>query len=870
MSIYRLKRKRILGTLSKLLGPVSTTVPSLPVPPPVLNTRQATLSSSLLSLTSSSLANLRLKASGSNGLQSVSLSSTGRVLVKATLNKTLNNLTTFSSGFINNNHAGLLAKSLNPLLVSSSSKLLLKGSANKSLGSLSLTSQSSVTNALRLGLNLETTYYGTNNLVWSDVQHAAVPVSLPSNVTLPAANFSSDQQPASLPGTDNKIRYFFQTPEQAGMQYVVLFTPGASSVTAFNATTVGSPNMPGGMVTVIPSANQPTNDASGVWWLDFTKDTAVPKIVSALPVGDGSTLTNNFLTHVSALSCPGGPLRDMDMTGCNKNEGVTVSSVGQAFPPAVVTASNRNLISGACWLATDGNGDQGGGGKKGDGQPFEASLLLANTCNRPLWRTLPWNASNDYYDSVADYAALNASHETYFEVGNEVWNWNFPVTSQSRYEGISLGLIDMEGGVLVTNGPNERYVDKTIDVMERIKARYVANGTPLSKLKRVLSIQASTSDYWAPLFLDYAPTGKTALKNHIDVIAIAPYIGQGDVPSSSTIYSDYVEAMYSGIDDIIDGKLASVVTAATARGIEVALYEGGQSLEVSDATTRNALQTGSDMYNVYMHYLARIARVAPSAAFANFILTTNDFGNESWGILRYSGKTPGSDTPKYNAIKDFILGKRKLIPLSGTLATASGATVGTIVGTLRRRTPGSMVTISPASLAFVDPNAQILQVKIADASAFTSAGTLSWSTTETDARDAIGSHTTTGTLVIHTNLVLNGTFASSSNWTTYSGATISGGQVNCVNAAQIIDQNVGLTNGLSYTVSFTYNATSGLNLRVNNSQGNGVNTVLDLPITTGSPQFFTGTFTALGPYLSLQASRAVYNGSIDNVILYQN
>jgi hypothetical protein len=149
--------------------------------------------------------------------------------------------------------------------------------------------------------------------------------------------------------------------------------------------------------------------------------------------------------------------------------------------------------------------------------------------------------------------------------------------------------------------------------------------------------------------------------------------------------------------------------------------------------------------------LARTERVAPGCAVANFCLPHTDFSNQSFGILKYSGQAESASTPKYTAAKDYADGKRKLIPLVGELSAGAGSALNTVVGTLKRRTPDSSVSVATTpsgALAFVDSTAQVLQLKVANASLFAAAGSISWTVTETDARDPAGSLDTGGTLNI--------------------------------------------------------------------------------------------------------------------------
>jgi hypothetical protein len=727
-----------------------------------------------------------------------------------------------------------------------------------------------VSSDLNLGVNEESTYYGNNNKVWADLQHGAMIVSRPSGNTLAAAKLGADQWPTGPnTGGDTGVGYVFQAPESSA-QVTVTITPNTGATVTAVGCTINSGTVNSGVLLCTPASHQPTTEG---WGLNFSGGTSVPKIISVLEAGDTGTYALNWQTHISEITAPLAPLRDMKQTRVEDNEGITVNDISQAFPAAAVTAANRNLVSGGTWLNASGIGDGGGGGKKGDGVPFEASVDKAMSRNRTPWRTLPWNADNDYYDAIGDAGAAKSSASgipIIYEISNEVWNSFYPVFFQAAYEGLSEAIPDLSGtsiaaftgsisgttltisgitgsipggqilvsgaGVALgtkitgqitgTTGGNGTYtvsnsqtvasiamkagwritewaIEKTIDVGARLKARYVAAGTNLSLLKRVHCIQNAGAETFAQLILDYAPPGKTALKLNIEMIGSAPYLTQRSVPSSSTDVDAFIDAMFDDIDDVVDVSFKGLVDAAVARNVEPVVYEAGPSVYVDDATTRNAVHSSPRMYDLYIHYFARFARVYPGLKLANFVLTLTDFSTQSWGILKYSASAP---TQKYNAAKDFIVGKRKLIALKGELSAAQNAPLNTILGSFRRRTPGSsnaIVTVPAGAMAFVDATAQLLQVKVADASKFTSVGSISWTITETDARDITGSLATSGTCSIIGGTLWDGSF--NANYTiTGSGllATRSGGT-----GDQMIRATVGRTSGY-YEVTPTFSGGS--------------------------------------------------------------
>jgi hypothetical protein len=350
--------------------------------------------------------------------------------------------------------------------------------------------------------------------------------------------------------------------------------------------------------------------------------------------------------------------------------------------------------------------------------------------------------------------------ETHAENGARTGTGGTGTYTVDNAQTIGAGTALLSGGGLQL----ERYIDKFIYVMDRLKARFtaceVANGLPAGSLqpylKRVFAWQNVDIGGAINDILAYAPPGKTAMHLHCDVFATAPYIINDPLPlTSSTDATAFLTAGYGYIPKVIETDFGAVVTACASavndRGVhlEPEAYEYGQSFYIDDPATRVLVQEGAAMYDFMMHLLARTAKVAPGVRIANFCEPHPDVTNQSFGIKKYSGKTPGTDTPKYNAAKDFLGGQRKLIDLyapSGGLNCTAGAALNTVLGTLERRTPDSVITIltNPGTaVAITDATAQVLQIKIATAAAFASAGMVTIVIRETDARDPAGHHDTT-------------------------------------------------------------------------------------------------------------------------------
>jgi hypothetical protein len=118
------------------------------------------------------------------------------------------------------------------------------------------------------------------------------------------------------------------------------------------------------------------------------------------------------------------------------------------------------------------------------------------------------------------------------------------------------------------------------------------------------------------------------------------------------------------------------------------------------------------------------------------------------------------------------------------------------------------------------------------------------------------------------DLIVNGDFATNTDWVLSAGVTISGGAANVTAAANLIAQNVSLVIGQLYTVTVQYTRTAGANLRFCNSMTNATNIVATLAtVNTATLTTLRFSFIAVSNGFKIEADGAVFTGTIDNVTL---
>lgn len=289
-----------------------------------------------------------------------------------------------------------------------------------------------------MGINVADTGWTTPNIVLNNIQFGGPTALMPGAVDVPAANMSTDGFVTSLPSGKTAIRYAFQTPEDTS-QLAVTFTGGnaVASISPLNCT-INAQDLAAGTATITPTHSQ--QDGGNAPNLDLTPSgTTMPKVTSVIKSGTSGLLSANFATQMAQAVSSGGTIRTLDLTGVNLNQGF----FNACFPTPPLSSTNRNSLSGGDWSINDGLN----GGRKNDGMPFEVIVQIANQLGCNVWHTLPWNATDDYYQWIADYAAANLTGTLYCEVGNENWNFSFKVPGQARNEAAMAGLNSMYGDI---------------------------------------------------------------------------------------------------------------------------------------------------------------------------------------------------------------------------------------------------------------------------------------------------------------------------------------------------------------------------------------------------------------------------------------
>jgi hypothetical protein len=280
----------------------------------------------------------------------------------------------------------------------------------------------------------------------------------------------------------------------------------------------------------------------------------------------------------------------------------------------------------------------------GHGVALEHMVALANQAKVDPWFVLPWNGNAAYQENFARYVhdRLDPSLRAYIEVGNEVWNRDFPVAKQAIAEGMKLKV-----GKTEDEARMRRYAQRSVEVFKVWERVYA--GEP-KRLVRVLSGQNAWPDLMVPA-LSFADTVQ-----HIDALSSAVYFGQDLLAEPPADTSD-LTPLFAKLHISIDSTFASArkfKQMADNHGLRFISYEGGQHISYHgpDRTLSARLNRDPRMGEAFRIFLTRWDREFGDLLMI-YHLTSPMGTSASFGLREYPGQ-PLAETPKLKAVLDAI------------------------------------------------------------------------------------------------------------------------------------------------------------------------------------------------------------------------
>lgn len=285
----------------------------------------------------------------------------------------------------------------------------------------------------------------------------------------------------------------------------------------------------------------------------------------------------------------------------------------------------------------------------GQGVAVEHMVLLANLAKVDPWFVMPWKADPAYTENFARYVHdhLEPGRTAYVEVGNEIWNRDFPAAQQALAEGMAMKL-----GKTEDEARMRRYAQHAVEGF-KIWERVFADDP--KRLVRVLSGQNAWPDLILPA-LDYKDTAQ-----HVDALSSAVYFGQqllAEPPADTADLGPLFPKLVASIDSTFE-TARRFKAIADRHGLRYVAYEGGEHVTYAgaDRTLIPRLNRDPRMGDAFRIYLSRWER-----EFGDLLLiyhSTSPVGSASaFGLAEYSGQ-PLSETPKRRAVLDAIAATKR-------------------------------------------------------------------------------------------------------------------------------------------------------------------------------------------------------------------
>jgi len=305
------------------------------------------------------------------------------------------------------------------------------------------------------------------------------------------------------------------------------------------------------------------------------------------------------------------------------------------------------------WKDRSNPSDCSQGTKKG--VALEYMIQLANLLNIDPWFCMPHLATDDFVRQFASMVKeqLKPNLHVYLEHSNEAWNGIFAQASYCQERGLALGL---------STNPFEAQLKYHSQRSVTIFAIWESVFGSPDRLVRVLGSQHS-NPWVSTTIMDWNNAWRYA-----DCIAVASYFGGSlGLPSSAG------ETVKMSVDQLLDACEADILkeaaktekqaAEATARGLDLIAYEGGQHLVgVSGAESSVALtelfQEANRHSRMKALYLKDLTAWKQSGG--KLFLAYSSIGCYtkwgSWGVLESQAQDTRS-APKYQALLEFMAGQ---------------------------------------------------------------------------------------------------------------------------------------------------------------------------------------------------------------------
>ncbi len=332
-------------------------------------------------------------------------------------------------------------------------------------------------------------------------------------------------------------------------------------------------------------------------------------------------------------------------------------------------------------------------------------IWMVRMCNRIKadgWFCMPHQASDDcmrrYATLIRDN--LDPSLKVYVEFSNECWNWGFVQTGWCRDLSVSLG---------IANGPAEGYAIRSAQMWAIFEDVFAGQTGRLVKVLAAQSDAGAFVPYMFP-FINNATYNPTLTQP--DVLAIAPYIWNDDLPISQLTAEQWFDSVETRVLQEKHDQIAAAFRNTLSLGLPLVAYEGGQHFVGSGTNAVNfyvAANRNPRMKDVYLQYLDDWFAQG-GGLFMHYAGCGLGGQYGSWGSKEWYNQ-PRAEAPKYDALLTFIedsIGQVAVLPRQSRnpaaysvvrqqarsyVVTPAGRLVGMASPSLSQRMPGMCVGV---------------------------------------------------------------------------------------------------------------------------------------------------------------------------------
>lgn len=302
-------------------------------------------------------------------------------------------------------------------------------------------------------------------------------------------------------------------------------------------------------------------------------------------------------------------------------------------------------------------------GQSSFGEPYEHIVELVNETGKDCWLTVPELASDAFITEFAQLVAqrldltrigaarqksgVAAPFQLVVENSNETWNQGFSAyatflaaanANTARYTGTysgSYGPSWMTSSADLTR-VGQYEADRLVKIGNAFRTAFGASSSVVAPVLSGWALGAGYSD----VGLRFIKANYGDPKQYVTYVAQAPYFGTPDDTSTGAL-----DTLFAALDANIAGMDATFkdfAKLAAEYGVQIAAYEGGQSLTgTTNQSLKHLAQHDQRMYAAYQRYLALWSQDFGTSLFMHYSLAGTPGLPESVYQYGYWGSITG-------------------------------------------------------------------------------------------------------------------------------------------------------------------------------------------------------------------------------------